>query len=45
MTKHFEKSQTKHFAVRIKPRVIKRQWKSVPMKRKNNPNEVQHVEA
>jgi hypothetical protein len=35
----------KHSTLRIKPRVMKRQWKSMPMKRKNNIYEVQHVEA
>jgi hypothetical protein len=45
MTYPFEKRKTKHFAVRIKPRVMKRRWKSMPMKRKKNLDEVQHVEA
>jgi hypothetical protein len=43
MTYPFKKGKTKHFAVRIKPRVMKRRWKSMPMKRKNNLDEAQHV--
>jgi hypothetical protein len=34
MTDPFEKRKTKHFAVRIKPLVMKRRWRSMPMKRK-----------
>jgi hypothetical protein len=44
-TDHSEKRHIKHSALRIKPRVMKRRWRSMPMKRKNNPNEAQHVEA
>jgi hypothetical protein len=40
-----EKRHTKHSALRIKPRVMKRRWRSMPMKRKKNLDEVQHVEA
>jgi hypothetical protein len=45
MTDPFEKRKTKHSALRIKPRVMKRRWKSMPMKRKKNLDEAQHVEA
>jgi hypothetical protein len=44
-TDPFEKRQTKHSALRIKSRVMKRQCISISMKRKNNLNEAQHVEA
>jgi len=40
-----EKGHMKHSALRIKPRVMKRHWRSMPMKRKKNLDEAQHVEA
>jgi hypothetical protein len=40
-----KKGHMKHSALRIKPRVMKRRWRSMPMKRKNNLDEAQHVEA
>jgi hypothetical protein len=39
------KMHVKHSTLRIKPCVMKRRWRSMPMKRKNNLDEVQHVEA
>jgi hypothetical protein len=44
MTCPLKKGKTNHFAVRIKPRLMMRQWKSMPMKRKKNLDEAQHVE-
>ena len=41
----FKKGQTKHFAVRIKPHVMMRRWKSVPMKRMKNCDKGKHNEA
>jgi hypothetical protein len=40
-----KKGHMKHYALRIKPRVMKRRWRSMPMKRKMNLDEAQHVEA
>jgi hypothetical protein len=45
VTDIFKKRHMKHFSLRIKPRVMKRHWRSICMKRKHNPNEAQHVEA
>jgi hypothetical protein len=44
-TNIFEKGHMKHSALRIKPRVMKRRWRNIPMKRKNNIDEAQHDEA
>jgi hypothetical protein len=44
-TNHFEKRKTNNFAVRIETHVILRRWRSMPMKRKNNLDEAQHIEA
>jgi hypothetical protein len=41
----FEKRQTKHFVLRIKPLVMKRQWRGMSIKRKKNSDESQHVET
>jgi hypothetical protein len=39
------KKHMKHSALRIKPRVMKRQWRSMPIERKTILDEAQHVEA
>jgi hypothetical protein len=41
----FERRQTKHFVLRIKPLAMKRRWRGMYIKRKKNPDEVQHVET
>jgi hypothetical protein len=40
-----EKGHMKHSTLRINPHVMKRRWRGMPMKRKRNPDEAQHVEA
>jgi hypothetical protein len=40
-----EKGHIKHFALRIKPCVIKKRWRSMLVKRKKNLDEVKHVGA
>jgi hypothetical protein len=40
-----EKGNTKHSALRMKPHVMKRRWRRIPMKRKNNLYEAQDDEA
>jgi hypothetical protein len=40
-----KKGNIKHSVLRIKPRVMKRRWRSMPVKRKNNLDEVQHIEV
>jgi hypothetical protein len=44
-TNLFEKEHMKHSALKIKPCVIKRHWRSMPIKRKKNLDEAQNVEA
>jgi hypothetical protein len=43
-TNPFGKGKIKCSVLRIKPLVIKRQWRSMPIKRKKNYDEVQHVD-
>jgi hypothetical protein len=44
-TNYFEKRRTKRSVLRIKPLVLKRRWRGMPIKRKKNPEEAQHVET
>jgi hypothetical protein len=41
----FERRKTKHYVLRIKPLAMKRRWRGMYIKRKKNPDEVQHVET
>jgi hypothetical protein len=43
-TNPFWKLQTNHFSLRIKPLVLKRQWRGMSIKKNNNFDEAQHVE-
>jgi hypothetical protein len=40
-----EEKRAKHYALRIKPLVMKRRWRGVPIRRKKNSNKAQHIEA
>jgi hypothetical protein len=40
-----EEKQAKNYALRIKPLVMKRRWRGLPIKIKKNYDKVQHIEA
>ena len=44
VTNPFEKRQTKHFVLRIKPVMMKRRWRSMSINRKKSYDGMQHVE-
>jgi hypothetical protein len=44
-TNIFERRQTKHFVLRIKPLAMKRRWRGMYIKRKKNSGKEKHVET
>ena len=45
MTYPLEENQANYYALRIKPLVMKRQWRGLSIKRKKNYDKAQHIEA
>jgi hypothetical protein len=43
MIDHLEEKRTKNYALRIKPLVMKRQWRGVSIRRKKNSDKAQHI--
>ena len=44
-TDPFERRKTKHFVLRIKPLAMKRQWRGMSIRSKNNYDKAQHIES